>query len=318
MDIKSHDPFISRRVVIDCSRPFQELFMQFCFKGLCFHRKVALIVTAAAIAGSIMIALVCVFIVSSAAADGTDERLGYSQVTRKKDIGVKRGEPVAVVELFTSEGCSSCPPADRNLQRLARLGMTTQRNLIPLSFHVDYWNDLGWTDPLSQSAFSDRQREYAAAMQTSNVYTPQMIVNGQVEFVGSSEKASDKAIERALKTPVKHLVDLTIPEVGAGQKLQLRYHVEAVNPATDADSDFVLNVAIVSEIETFDVPRGENEGKKLSHAWVVKSFEVLSLEKQDGVLEIDTKYIKPGHTRLVAYVQARESWEITGASTIPL
>ncbi len=252
--------------------------MHVCFNGLCDHSKVALIVIAAAIASSITIELVSISIVSSAAADDADERNGDSQATQKKDARVKRGEPVAVVELFTSEGCSSCPPADKNLQRLAKLGMTTHRNLIPLSFHVDYWNDLGWTDPLSQAEFSDRQREYAAAIQKRNVYTPQMIVNGHVEFVGSDQKVSDKAVELALKTPVKHLVDLTIPEARAGQKLQLRYHVEAVNPAADADSDYVLNVAIVSELETFEVSRGENEGKKLSHAWVVKSFAVLSLK----------------------------------------
>ena len=292
--------------------------MHVCANGLCDLRKVALIVIAAAIAGSITIELVSISIVSSAAADDANERASESLAIQKKDASVKRGKPVAVIELFTSEGCSSCPPADTNLQRLAKLGMTTHRNLIPLSFHVDYWNDLGWTDPLSQAEFSDRQRQYATAMQKRNVYTPQMIVNGQMEFVGSDQKVSDKAVELALKTPVKHLVDLTIPEAGSGQKLQVRYHVEAVNPATDADSDYLLNVAIVSEMETIDVPRGENEGKKLSHVWVVKSFEVLSLKEQDGIAQIDTKYIEPGHTRMVGYVQAKMSREITGASTIDL
>jgi hypothetical protein len=273
-------------------------------------------VIAAAIVSSLAVAWVSISIVSSAAADDTDDRRSESPAIQKNDARVKRGEPVAVVELFTSEGCSSCPPADKNLQRLAKLGMTSHPNLISLSFHVDYWNDLGWTDPLSRSEFSDRQREYATAMKKRNVYTPQMIVNGQVEFVGSDQKVSDKAVELALQTPVRHLVDLTIPEVKAGQKPQLRYHVEAVNPATD--TEYVLNVAIVSELETFNVPRGENEGKKLSHAWVVKSFEVVVLKGQEGVLEIDPKCVKPGHTRLVGYVQAKESWEITGASAIDL
>ena len=298
-------------------REKKELIMHVCVNGLCLHRKIALGVIAVAIMGSIATAFVSRSIISSAAAED-DERQNKSPATQKKEASTNRGEPVAVVELFTSEGCSSCPPADKNLQRLAKLGLTTHRNLIPLSFHVDYWNDLGWTDPLSQAAFTDRQREYATAMQKRGVYTPQMIVNGQVEFVGSDQKVSDKAVELALKTPVKHLVDLTVPEAGAGQKLQLQYHVEAVNPATDADSDYVLNVAIVSELETFEVPRGENEGQQLSHAWVVKSFDVVAIKGQDGVLKINTKLIQPGHTRLVGYVHATESWVITGASAIDL
>lgn len=295
--------------------------MHVCVSRLCLSRKIALGVIAVAIVGSIATALVSRSVISRAlAADsaGTEARRSNSRATQGKQSGIKRGAPVAVVELFTSEGCSSCPPADKNLQRLAKLGMTTHRNLIPLSFHVDYWNDLGWTDPLSQAEFSERQREYATAMRKRNVYTPQMIVNGHMEFVGSDQKASDKAVELALKTPVKHLVDLTISEAGAGQKLQLRYHVEAVNPTTDANSAYLFNVAIVSEVETFDVSRGENEGKKLSHVWVVKSFEGLSLKGHVGVVQIDTKYIRPGHTRMVGYVQARESWEITGASVIAL
>lgn len=288
--------------------------MHACVNGLCFHRKIALVVVATAIVGSIATALVTRSIITTAAAEDTDHRRSAAQPKTGSGSEVKQGEPVAVVELFTSEGCSSCPPADNNLQRLAKLAMTTHHNLIPLSFHVDYWNDLGWTDPLSQAKFSDRQREYAAAMQKRGVYTPQMIVNGQVEFIGSDQKVSDKAVELALNTPVKHLVDLSIPEAGAGQKPQLRYQVKDVVPAKDVD--FVLNVAIVSKMESFDVPRGENAGHKLSHAWVVKSFEVVMLREPDGVLEIDPYMIKPGNNRIVGYVQAKGSFEITGASAI--
>ena len=291
--------------------------MNVCVSRLCFHRKVALLLITVALVSSIVIALVARSMVTLVVAEETSLRPGGSQLARGNAVTI-RGEPVAVVELFTSEGCSSCPPADMNLQRLAKLGMTTHLNLIPLSFHVDYWNDLGWIDPLSHAAFTNRQREYATVMQKKNVYTPQMIVNGRVEFVGSDQNVSDKAVELALKTPVKHLVDLSILQAKAGQKPQLRYHVEAVNPEADAGTDYVLNVAIVSDEVTFDVTRGENEGKKLSHTWVVKSFEVLALKGQDGVLAIDMKLIQPGHSRLIGYVQAKRSWEITGASAIGL
>ena len=292
--------------------------MRTCSSLLCYHRKVALCVIAAASVGSIAIVLVSASIVSTAGAEDSDNKPRESQAMQKKGTKTNRGEPVAVVELFTSEGCSSCPPADKNLQRLAKLGMTTHQNLIPLSFHVDYWNKLGWTDPLSQAAFSDRQRDYAKVLKNDSIYTPQMIVNGQVEFVGSNLNITDKAVEIALKTPVKHLVDLVTEIVGAEQKLRLRYRVEPVNSAADSVVDYVLNIAIVSEMEVFDVPRGENGGKHLSHAWVVRSFDVLPLNKGDVVFNINTKNIKTGHTRLVGYVQAIESRKITGASAIDL
>jgi len=96
-------------------------------------------------------------------------------------------EPVAVVELFTSEGCSSCPPADRILSRLTAETQRDHRRIYTLSFHVDYWDRLGWRDPYSSSANSDRQRQYAELMKLQSVYTPQMIVNGRIEFVGSDQ-----------------------------------------------------------------------------------------------------------------------------------
>ena len=97
------------------------------------------------------------------------------------------GDRVAVVELFTSQGCSSCPPADRLLSKLAR-DPRYQGKVIPLSFHVDYWNSIGWTDPFSSNRWSERQRVYAGRVFHSNrIYTPQVVVNGRSECVGNSE-----------------------------------------------------------------------------------------------------------------------------------
>ena len=93
-------------------------------------------------------------------------------------------EPFAVLELFTSEGCSSCPPADRLLSEMVQQARSSNPRIIPLEFHVDYWNYLGWVDPFSERRFSQRQREYGQAFQSSTVYTPQVIVNGKEEFGG--------------------------------------------------------------------------------------------------------------------------------------
>ena len=99
------------------------------------------------------------------------------------------GTPFAVVELFTSEGCSSCPPADNLLGEIVKDAQKGQQRVYCLSFHVDYWNSLGWRDPYSDPAFSRRQREYARAFESVQVYTPQMVVNGSTGFVGSDRTA---------------------------------------------------------------------------------------------------------------------------------
>ena len=91
-------------------------------------------------------------------------------------------EPFAFIELFTSEGCSSCPSADQNLERIATRAKANGQNVYTLSYHVDYWNYLGWEDPYSSKTFSDRQREYAQQFESSRIYTPQMVINGPVSY----------------------------------------------------------------------------------------------------------------------------------------
>src|SRR5689334_14081460 len=102
-------------------------------------------------------------------------------------------QPFALVELFTSEGCSSCPPADRVLARLAAEARASGRRIFPLSFHVDYWNGLGWRDPWSTRTFTERQRNYARALGW-RTYTPQMVINGAEHFVGSDERHARESI----------------------------------------------------------------------------------------------------------------------------
>jgi hypothetical protein len=235
------------------------------------------------------------------------------------DMTQREAQPVAVVELFTSEGCSSCPPADENLRRIATLAEKSTRKVFPLSFHVDYWNRLGWKDPFSQAAFSERQREYAEALD-SDTYTPQMIVNGTIQFVGSDRRHTDRAIQKALETPVKHAVKISSSKNDDRIQRSFEYRVTGPEPAAKEHgrAGYVLNVAVATDSETVSVVKGENTGRKLTHNWVVKSFQVIPLSSLNGTFEIDNSVVKPRHSRVIVYIQSTSTHEISGASAIEL
>src|SRR5258705_3869967 len=131
---------------------------------------------------------------------------GISGKSKKEKIKSSPGS-FAVLELFTSEGCSSCPPADNLLPQLAKL----DSNIIPLSFHVDYWNRLGWTDPFSSSEFTERQKKYSDQFHLEGVYTPQLVINGEYELVGSNRNGAITAIKNALTE--KAAVQININDV---------------------------------------------------------------------------------------------------------
>lgn len=182
----------------------------------------------------------------------------------------------ALLELFTSEGCSSCPPADRLLPQLANL----DSNIIPLSFHVDYWNHLGWTDPFSKAEFSERQRQYAERFHLESIYTPQLIINGEYELIGSSRGVAEADIKKVLKE--KSGVAIKIDEVKkAGTKLSVSCHLEGDWKQTNVASLLVQKHAEVK------VKAGENGGMDLSHTNVVRSFvQIHAHQKLNFEMEI--------------------------------
>ena len=237
--------------------------------------------------------------------------------SEKSDVKRNESQPIAVVELFTSEGCSSCPSADVNLQRIENVAAKSDQHVFPLSFHVDYWNRLGWKDPFSQAVFSERQREYAAVLD-SDTYTPQMIVNGVSQFVGSDRRRSDQAIRKALETPAKHSIAFTASEIDNPQRRAFRYQVTGPLSKTEERAGEVLNIAVATDMESVSVARGENGGRKLSHVWVVKGFQVIPLSSLEGTFEIDQSFVKQKHSRVIAYIQSRTTGAITGAFALGL
>lgn len=210
---------------------------------------------------------------------------------------------IAVVELFTSEGCSSCPPAERLLADVAANAARTGRPIYALEFHVDYWNSLGWHDPFSAAAYSDRQRAYSAALGEEQVYTPQMIVNGTNAFVGSNRARADAAIAAALKGAAR--VDLSIAL--AGDRLTFRAPAAPVGAR--------LCVAVVAPRLVVKVARGENAGRTLAHSQVVRAFATRELDAQgSGSLQLPGAVPRGGE--VIAFVQIGESGEVLGATSL--
>jgi hypothetical protein len=217
----------------------------------------------------------------------------------------------AVVELFTSEGCSSCPPADQVLAELADDAKKTGRRIFPLAFHVDYWNYLGWKDPYSLPASSERQEQYGAALRVGQSYTPQMIVNGKTEFVGSDRRRARKAVDAALALPAQAVVTLRVKADGDGQKIE--YQV------SDAPKEAVLCVAVVESGLVSQVHRGENAGRTLSHANVVRKFVMVSLGGPTGSVNLEPEYSSPKRDlQVIAFLQDRRTLAIFGATGIHL
>jgi len=226
-----------------------------------------------------------------------------------------------VVELFTSEGCSSCPPADALLARLAEEPLAGNVQLIALEEHVDYWNDLGWTDPFSSRDWTSRQYVYSGVLGNRNPYTPQMVVDGTVEFVGSHTQQARESILKAAgktKTPVMLAQGSTL---GTGKGI-FSAKVGKLEGSTKGDAAEVWLAVTETGLHSA-VTRGENAGEDLHHAAVVRSMRKIGEAKAEGETSfaIDAsvplqKEWKRENLRAVLFVQEKKSRRILGAAEI--
>lgn len=229
-----------------------------------------------------------------------------------------------LVELFTSEGCSSCPPADELLMRLEQTQPVEGAEIIALSEHVDYWNRLGWTDPYSSAAFSTRQSDYGNVFGLDDIYTPQMIVDGRVQFVGSNASKARDAISNAAR---ESKADITITPAKttarASGEVALDIRVASLPSVTTGDTADVLLVITESGLRS-SVSRGENAGRKLTHTAVVRSLSNVGVTDHgsDSRSIKATAQIEKGWTRsrlkAVVFVQERRSRRVLGAASISL
>lgn len=214
----------------------------------------------------------------------------FNIASQPAPLASRIGTSPVVVELFTSQGCSSCPPADELLGRIAR-DASLRGRVIPLAFHVDYWNNLGWRDPFSSAEWSQRQRDYVRALGISGAYTPQAVVGGRREFVGSNERQMFSAIEEASKKK-------------APASVSIANNVARI----DAPRELELIALAVENAQTTNVARGENGGRTLTNYAIVRKLTRIGTVK--GRIE---KPLPPG-TNVVLLQDAKTMEIVTAAA----
>ena len=213
------------------------------------------------------------------------------------------GEGFVVMELFTSQGCSSCPPADAILEMYAK---KNDIRIIPLAFHVDYWNRLGWVDSLSKSDYSDRQRDYGEKL-NSQTYTPQLIVNGQTQLVGSDRSEIATVVNKFLNK--RPSVKINVADVKLlNDKVELTYNTE------ENIAGMNINAALVQKSVLTQIKGGENGGVKLNNFNVVRDFKTNRLTKPAGNFELKLpKGSSYDNYMIVLFVQDKNNGTIKGA-----
>ncbi len=229
---------------------------------------------------------------------------------------------VVVAELFTSEGCSSCPAADDLLREWLATQPVPGVEIVGLSEHVDYWDRLGWRDPFSSPAFSARQSAYdAAVFRSHRVYTPQLVVDGRLEAVGSDAEAVRRAVIEAARQPKADVEVSALADWPDRLQVRVRVQVPAGVPRQGV-AEVVL--AVTEDGLATKVARGENGGRTLRHAAVTRSLTtigVVSASAGDSTLHgsvpLTAGWSRP-HVRLVALVQERDSRRILGAASVGL
>jgi hypothetical protein len=228
--------------------------------------------------------------------------------------GDKPAASPILVELFTSEGCSSCPPADAWLEKMDTQPLPGDE-LVVLSEHVDYWNHDGWNDPYSSAVFTDRQGAYVRALGLSEPYTPQIIVDGTAELRGNDPHVN-QIFQRAADDAKVPLRIGPISVEGTTAPI-LRAHIEADGSSEEHNGDVYVAVAL-SHVES-KVLHGENSGRQLSHVAVVESLKKIGkLEKGKRFSHDFQTKLKPGtdpkNIRLIAFVQEPGPGKVSGAA----
>ena len=225
----------------------------------------------------------------------------------KSNNSTIKSKGFAVVELFTSEGCSSCPSADKVVAKIQQ--EESNEPVYILAYHVDYWNKLGWKDVFSDAEYTKRQGDYANWLNLGSIYTPQVVVNGKKEFVGSEEDMLRKAIEGNLLDSGATSIELSGVEIN-NHNISLHYDVEK------GPEDAILQLALVQKSAKTVVKRGENGGRILSHVQIVRKLQSISFNvSKNGGSKIDIPSdLDNKNLEVIAFVQNLHTGEIMAAA----
>ncbi|MGJ8594102.1 MAG: DUF1223 domain-containing protein [Aquaticitalea sp.] len=214
-------------------------------------------------------------------------------------IDTKDYEAIVVLELFTSQGCSSCPPADELLKEITK--EYSDSEVLALSYHVDYWDQIGWKDPFSKSEFSDLQRTYAHKFNNSSIYTPQMVINGKEHFVGSKESVLRSKIKSYSNKSSKNSISVSNVKKN-NASISFNYQVEGAIYAKQ------LRVALVIKERTTSIARGENKNRTLKNSNIVveQSRSNLNLANGKGSINIPKLITSSDDLSLIVLIETAD------------
>ncbi|MFA8449552.1 MAG: DUF1223 domain-containing protein [Bacteroidales bacterium] len=218
---------------------------------------------------------------------------------------------IVILELFSSQGCSSCPKADYLLTNIQEKAIHLNENIMYLNFHVDYWNYLGWVDPFSKYEFTQRQHWYNQAFKLNSIYTPQLIINGNFQIIGSLKQKIETEIQNRLKQPLKVQLKDIVTHF-SNDSISISGSLIGIN------DEQLLNIAVLQKSAVTEIKSGENKGLKLNNTNIVRAFKTINIQN-NNVFNI--KINKPDklseeQIRVVLYAQNKNTLEVTAGCFI--
>ena len=261
------------------------------------------IIVLAVLAGSVIFSL------------ATGAHPGAAQVTAVTDANA--GRVPVLVELFTSEGCSSCPPADEILQKMDKLQPIPTVEIVVLSEHVDYYDQIGWKDPFSSHFYTERQARYVERMKVDSAYTPQMVVDGEFQFNGTDAKTAVQDIQKAATA---EKISVKLGAFQTNQKGKLLINVQtAPLPGSSSSSSADVLLAVADDVDVSNVGSGENSGKTLTNVAVVRELKsVGKIDKSNGFsrdIETNIPGTSTSKSRIVVIVQEPHQGKLLGIAS---
>ncbi|MGA2374270.1 MAG: DUF1223 domain-containing protein [Candidatus Sulfotelmatobacter sp.] len=244
----------------------------------------------------------------------------FSAKAKAQSSAVEVSRQPVVIELFTSEGCSSCPPADALLQQLEQQQPVAGAEIIALEEHVDYWNHDGWIDPFSSPDWTQRQQDYAALFR-NDPYTPELVVDGHSQLVGSNARKAELEIEKAAHGP-KTEIAITSGKAEAKGSQRFTVSVGKLTPSAAVDVAEVW-LAVTEDGLHSSVSLGENAGHVLHHVATLRSLRKIGVADANGasasftgdpVVKFNSHW-DPANLHVTVFVQEKKSREILGAAS---